>query len=306
MAWIKRITLFLALNFLVVFMISVVLNILNIRPYLNQVHGMDYSELMAFCLVWGMGGAFISLALSRTMAKWMMGVKIIDPHTRDLEQKQLLDLVHQLARKAHLSVMPQVGIYSSNEVNAFATGPTRNRALVAVSSGLLSRMHEKELEGVLAHEISHVANGDMVTMTLLQGVVNAFVMFLARVLAYALSGLGKDREGRGSGSMMSYMLFVYLFEVVFMLLGSLVIAAYSRFREFRADAGGARLAGKDAMIDALQSLRILQGIHDKKAENPAMAAFKISHPVKKGLSRLFASHPPLEERIERLQKNSFS
>lgn len=300
MNWIKRIALFLALNFLVVLMISLVLNLLNIRPYLNNVYGMNYQELLLFCLIWGMGGAFISLALSRVMAKWMMGVKLIDPNTRDPEQRHLLDVVYKLAKKAHLPVMPEVGIYSSNEVNAFATGPTRSRALVAVSSGLLGRMQENEIEGVLAHEITHVANGDMVTMTLLQGVVNAFVMFLARVLAYALSGLGKDREGRG-GSMMSYMLFVFLFEVVFMLLGSIVIAAYSRFREFRADAGGAKLAGKDSMIAALQSLRVLQGIQDKKGENPAMAAFKISHPIKKGFTRFFATHPPLEERIERLQ-----
>lgn len=158
-------------------------------------------------------------------------------------------------------------------------------------------MKEYEIEGVLGHEITHIANGDMVTMTLLQGVVNAFVMFLARVLAFAISGLGKDRQ---RGSTMSYMLFVYLFEVVFMILGSLIIAAYSRYREFRADAGGARLAGKDAMISSLQTLRNLQDIRDPN-EQPAMAAFKISHPARKGLLRLFASHPPLEERIERLQ-----
>ncbi len=302
MGWIKRIALFLALNFLVVMTISVVLNILNIRPYLDRAYGIGYQDLIIFCLLWGMGGAFISLALSRVMAKWMMGVKLIDPNTHDPEQKHLLTLVYKLARQAQLPVMPQVGIYHSNEVNAFATGPSRSRSLVAVSSGLLGRMQEREIEGVLAHEITHVANGDMVTMTLLQGVINAFVMFLARILAYALSGFGKDREGRGSGSIMSYMLFVYLFEVVFMLLGSLVVAAYSRFREFRADAGGARLAGKESMIAALQSLRVLQGIHDKKEENPAMAAFKISHPTKKGFTRLFASHPPLEERIERLQR----
>lgn len=156
------------------------------------------------------------------------------------------------------------------------------------------------MEAILGHEISHIANGDMVTMTLLQGVVNAFVMFLARVLAYAISGFGRNRENSSSGSMMSYMLLVYLFEIVFMILGSIVVAAYSRYREFRADAGGARLAGKEAMISSLQTLRVLQEIKDPR-ENPAMAAFKISHPARKGLLRLFASHPPLEERIERLQ-----
>lgn len=298
MAFAKRIFLFLALNFLVVIMISIILNLLNVQPYLQH-YGIDYKSLLIFCFVWGMGGAFISLALSRTMAKWMMGVQVIDPNTKNLEERHLLEMVYRLARKADLPAMPEVGIYRSPEVNAFATGPTRSRALVAVSTGLLNRMQGPEREGVIGHEITHVANGDMVTMTLLQGVVNAFVMFLARVLAFALSGLGRNREQKG-GSTMSYILFVYLFEVVFMILGSLVIAAYSRYREFRADAGGAHLAGKDAMISSLRTLQNLQEIKDPQ-ENPAMAAFKISHQARKGLLRFFASHPPLEERIERLE-----
>lgn len=300
MAFAKRIFLFLALNFLVVLMITFVLNLLNIRPYLSA-YGLDTSSLLIFCLIWGMGGAFISLSLSRVMAKWMMGVQVIDPETSDPEHRKLLDIIYRLARRSEIP-LPQVGIYRSNEVNAFATGPTRSRSLVAVSSGLLHRMKENEIEAVLAHEISHVANGDMVTMTLLQGVVNAFVMFLARILAYLFSGFGRSREQSSGGSYMSYMLFVYLFEVVFMILGSLIIAAYSRFREFRADAGGANLAGKEPMIHALQTLRVFQEVRDARAENPAMAAFKISHPRKKGLLALFATHPPLEERIERLQK----
>lgn len=295
---VKRIFLFLVLNTLVVLMISFILNLLNIRPYFDA-QGIDYRSLLIFCLIWGMGGAFISLALSRVMAKWMMGVKVIDPHTQNPAERQTLETVYRLARKAGLPVMPEVGIYQSNEVNAFATGPTKSRALVAVSTGLLNRMKEQEIEGVIGHEITHVANGDMVTMTLLQGVVNAFVMFLARVLAYAVSGLGRNREN-GGGSRMSYILFVYLFEVVFMILGSLVVAAFSRYREFRADAGGAQLAGKEAMISSLQTLRNLQQVQDPR-ENPAMAAFKISHLGRKGLLRLFASHPPLEERIERLK-----
>ncbi len=294
---VKRVFLFLVLNFLVVLMISFILNLFNLRPYFNA-YGIDYQSLLIFCSIWGMGGAFISLALSRIMAKWMMGVKPIDPHTKDPDERHLLETVHRLARKANLSSMPEVGIYRSNEVNAFATGPTQSRSLVAVSTGLLSRMKSEEIEGVLGHEISHIANGDMVTMTLLQGVVNAFVMFLARVLAYAVSGLG--RKNSSGGSMMSYILFVYLFEVVFMILGSIVVAAYSRYREFRADAGGAKLAGKSAMISSLQTLRVLQEIKDPR-ENPAMAAFKISHQGRKGLLYLFASHPPLEERINRLQ-----
>ena len=299
MAMLKRIFLFLALNFLVILMITLVLDLLNVRPFLSS-HGLDMQSLLIFCLIWGMGGAFISLSLSRIMAKWMMGVQIVDPNTHDPELRHLLETVHKLARRSGLPI-PQVGIYRSNEVNAFATGPTKKRSLVAVSTGLLQRMKDNEIEGILGHEISHIANGDMVTMTLLQGVVNAFVMFLARILAYAVSGFGRNRES-GGGSIMSYMLFVYLFEVVFMILGSLVIAAYSRHREFRADAGGAKLAGRESMVSALQSLRALQEIKDPRTENPAMAAFKISHPRKKGLIHLFSTHPPLEERIERLLK----
>lgn len=300
MQFAKRIFLFLALNFLVVLMISIILSFFNIRPYLNA-HGLDYRSLLIFCFIWGMTGAFISLALSRVMAKWMMGIKAINPNTTNREEKHLLETVYRLSRKAGLKTMPEVGLYRSQEVNAFATGPTQSRSLVAVSTGLINRMSQSELEGVIGHEITHITNGDMVTMTLLQGVVNAFVMFLARVLAYALSGLGKNNERRSSGSVnMSYIMLVYLFEVVFMILGSLVIAAYSRFREFRADKGGAKLAGKDSMISSLQSLKALQEVQDPR-ENPAMAAFKISHPAKKGLLRLFATHPPLEERIARLQ-----
>lgn len=294
----KRILLFLAVNFLVVMMISVVMSIFNVRPYLTY-YGLDYESLLIFCLIWGFGGALISLALSRKMAKWMMGVQLIDLHTKDPEERKVLEIVHKLSKKANLSVMPEVGIFHSNEPNAFATGPTKARSLVAVSTGLISRMNIRELEGVIGHEITHIANGDMVTMTLLQGVVNAFVMFLARIFAYALSGIGRNRQ-QGGGSIMGYYMFVVLFEIVFMVLGSLVIAAFSRYREYRADAGGARLAGKDAMIASLQSLRVLKEIKDPR-QNPAMAAFKISNPSKKGLLSLFATHPPLESRIERLQ-----
>ncbi len=300
MAIFKRIFLFLALNFLVILMISIVLNLLNVKPFLTS-YGIDIKSLLIFCLVWGMAGALISLSLSRVMAKWMMGVQIIDPETKDPELKSLLEMVYKLADRSGVS-HPQIGIYRSTEVNAFATGPTQKRSLVAVSTGLMNRLKSKEIEGVLGHEISHIANGDMVTMTLLQGVVNAFVMFLARILAYAVSGMGKNRD-QGGGNMLSYILFVYLFEVIFMIFGSLLIAAYSRFREYRADAGGARLAGKDSMISALQALKSLQEIKDVKKENPAMAAFKISHPAKKrGLIRFFSTHPPIEMRIERLKQ----
>lgn len=298
----KRIFLFLVLNFLVVLMISIVLNVLNIRPYLSA-YGLDYRSLLIFCMLWGMGGALISLSLSRIMAKWMMKVRVIEANKASMGEQKLLGTVYRLCKKASLKDMPEVGIFPSKELNAFATGPTKKRSLVAVSSGLLEKMSQEELEGVIGHEITHITNGDMVTMTLLQGVVNAFVMFLARVLAYFASGLGRNRQSSSGGISMSYILFVYLFEIVFMILGSIVVAAYSRYREFKADKGGAHLAGKGAMIASLRSLQSNLRIRDPQ-ENPAMAAFKISHPRRRGILRLFATHPPLEERIERLQKSS--
>ncbi|MGK5083859.1 protease HtpX [Bdellovibrionota bacterium FG-1] len=301
MAWFKRIFLFMAVNLLVVLTISVILNVLGVRPYLNY-YGIDYSSLMVYCLIWGMVGSFISLALSRVMAKWMMGVQVIDPLVRDNDLQRLVQTVHHLARAAGLPAMPQVGIYQSPEVNAFATGPTKSRALVAVSSGLLSRMSQNEMEGVLGHEISHVANGDMVTMTLLQGVVNAFVMFLSRALAFLImQALRGDREERERGGMSSGLYFVVQFalEILFMILGSMVVAAFSRWREFRADAGGARLAGRENMIRALEKLRQTYELVDTGAQ-PAVQSLKIAGKGT-GLMRFFASHPPLEQRIERLQ-----
>jgi heat shock protein HtpX len=300
MAWIKRVFLFVSINILVVMTISVLLRVLGVGPYITA-YGMDYSNLMAFCLIWGMGGAFISLMLSRIMAKWMMGVHVIDPNTRDPDLQHLLQMVHHLARGAHLSTMPEVGIYDSPELNAFATGPTRSRALVAVSSGLLSRMNQDEIEGVLGHEISHIANGDMVTMTLLQGVVNAFAMFLSRIIAFALAQAmrgDRERDREGGSPFFAYMIQMVL-EVVFMLLGSIVIAWFSRYREFRADAGGAKLAGRTSMIRALEALRRTYDLVDTTAQ-PAVQSLKISSRPS-GLMALFSSHPPLEERIARLQ-----
>jgi len=300
MAFFKRIFLFLLVNILIVTTISIILNLLNVKPFLNA-HGLDYNSLAIFCLIWGFGGAFISLALSRVMAKAMMGVRVIDPATNDHDMRRLLNTVHELARAAHLPVMPEVGIYDSPEINAFATGPSRRRSLVAVSSGLLKRMSQNELEGVLGHEISHVANGDMVTMTLIQGVVNAFVMFLARVLAYAFSGLG-NREKSSNSSYVMFNVLVFVFQIIFMILGSLVVAAYSRYREFRADKGGASLAGRGKMIAALESLQKVQEIRDSRVEKPAFQSMKISHQERGGLIAMFATHPSLEVRIERLQK----
>lgn len=299
MAWFKRIGLFLAVNALVVVTISIILNVLGVKPYITA-YGLDYQALMIFCLIWGMGGAFISLALSRVMAKWMMGVQVIPPDTRDPELREVLQMVHELSRAAHLPAMPEVGIYESPEVNAFATGPTKSRSLVAVSSGLLHRMKREEIKGVIGHEVAHIANGDMVTMTLIQGVVNAFVMFLARVIAYALTMTrGNDGEER-SGTPMSFYVVQFVLEMVFMVLGSIVVAWFSRYREYRADAGGARLAGRGNMIQALEGLKRTFEDVDPSAQ-PAVQALKISSRPG-GIMKLFSTHPPLEERIERLKK----
>jgi len=301
MAIAKRIFLFVAVNILVVTMLTIVLSVFDIKPYLRS-YGLDYTSLMIFCLVWGMGGAFISLLLSKTMAKWMMGVKIIDENIADPELANLVSTVHELCRTAHMTRMPEVGIYNSPEANAFATGPSEKHSLIAVSSGLLRRMSKDELEGVLSHEITHITNGDMVTMTLVQGVVNAFVMFLARVLAFVFSGLGKEKNS-SSGSYLSYNLFVFLFQFVFMILGSMVVAAFSRMREFKADAGGAFLAGKEKMIAALEALQRMQKVEDPTKRAPSFEALKIAAGKKAGFMRLFASHPDLEERITRLKES---
>jgi heat shock protein HtpX len=298
MAMFKRVFLFLAVNTLVVVTISIALNLLGIRPYLSA-RGIDYQSLLVFCAVWGFLGAFISLALSRIMAKFSMGVQTIDPSSCRGEEKELVTMVYRLAEKAGLPKMPEVGIYQSPEVNAFATGPTRSRALVAVSSGLLQRMDSQAVEGVLGHEIAHVANGDMVTMTLLQGVINTFVMFFSRIAAWAISNaIAGDRDRDRSPSPWIFYGTQIVFEIAFSLLGAMVVAAFSRRREFRADKGGATFAGKEKMIHALQSLK---GSVEKVDEShPAIAAFKISGRPR-GLLALLATHPNLDTRIERLR-----
>ena len=294
----KRIVLFMAVNFLVIVTISILLNVLGIRPYLSS-QGIDYGQLLAFCLVWGMGGAFISLGLSRVMAKWSMGVQVIEPNTTNPQGQLLLQTVGRLSRSAGIP-MPEVGVYASPDINAFATGPTRSRSLVAVSTGLLEKMDRSEAEGVLGHEVSHIANGDMVTMTLLQGVVNAFAMFLSRVIAWAImQGRRSDDDDRSFG--MSPMVWVVqmVVEMVLLLLGMILVMAFSRWREFRADAGSARIAGRESMIGALERLR---RDADVAAQVPqaAVQTLRISSPG--GFTRMFMSHPPLEERIERLQQ----
>lgn len=295
----KRIALFAVTNILVIVTISIVLRVLGIQPYLTA-RGLDYGSLMAFCLVWGMGGAFISLGISRMMAKWAMGVRTIDPRDPG-EFRDLVATVHALAQKAGLPAMPEVGVYDSPDVNAFATGPTKSRALVAVSTGLLRNMDRDEVEGVLGHEIAHVANGDMVTMTLIQGVINAFVMFFARIAAYAIGSTLRGKDDRGGSFMMQFLL-VTVFEIVFGILGYIVVAWFSRLREFRADRGGAIYAGKGKMIAALERLRQAYGRAPEAAtQGASLATLKISG-KQGGLIALMATHPPLEARIARLRE----
>ena len=294
----KRIFLFLMVNTLVVVSVSLVLSLFGVNSRLGSGR---FESLMVFCLVWGMAGAFISLGLSRLMAKWFMGVQVIDPNTADSSLQELVQMVHRLAQRAGLPEMPEVGIYDSPEVNAFATGPSRSRSLVAVSAGLLNSMGWREVEGVLGHEVAHIANGDMVTMTLIQGVINAFVMFLARVLAFVVSQAMRSRDDdRGGGYFVQYIL-VRLFEFVFMLLGAIVVCWFSRRREFRADSGGARYTSREQMTAALEALsRVHEGPARATAPVDSFQTLKISG-QRSGWLNLFSTHPPLEERIARLQ-----
>jgi heat shock protein HtpX len=290
----KRIFLFLAVNILVIATVSILTSVLGIGHYISSA-GLNYGALLAFCLVWGMAGSFISLLLSKIMAKWMMEVQIV---TTEGPHRNLVNTVHKLAARAGINEMPEVGIYQADEINAFATGPTRNKALVAVSSGLLNQMNEQELEGVLAHEIAHVANGDMITMTLVQGVVNAFVMFFSRVVAFMIGQALRGDKDEGEGlSPLVHMVLVFVLDIFFGILAAPVVAWFSRYREYRADQGGAELAGKEKMIMALESLkRAYPQMAEAKVEsNPQYRSMQISS--KETAMAWFSSHPPLDDRI---------
>lgn len=307
MAWFRRAFFFIALNIAVILMLSLVINLLGIRPYLDE-RGIDYGALIGFCLLWGMGGAFISLMLSKTMAKWTMGLQIIDPRTTDPVARDIVETVHGFARAAGLTKMPEVAVYNSPEVNAFATGPTKNNSLVAVSTGLLRTMDKRARDGVLGHEVAHIANGDMVTMTLLQGVVNAFVMALARIIAFALENMLRGDRDRGGGlGPFAYIAVVWLLEIVLFIPGSMIIAWFSRQREYRADAGGARFAGRENMVHALRTLeRVheLNEIPEVQQAAPSYAALKIDGPKRSTIALLMSTHPPLRDRIARLERMS--
>jgi heat shock protein HtpX len=284
----KRIFLFLLTNLAIVTTISIILGVLGVAP-----RG-DLGSLAIFCLIWGMGGAFLSLQISRWMAKHAMGVQLVDGNTGNADADWLYRTVERLAQQAQLP-MPEVGVYNSPEVNAFATGPSKSRSLVAVSTGILRAMRRNELEAVLAHEVSHIANGDMVTMTLLQGVMNAFVMFVARIVASIAAGQSKSE--RGSDAI--YFMVRIVVEIVLGIAGSLITAWFSRHREFRADAGGAALAGSENMVAALQ--RLAEGPQSVDPRAPALASFKISGGAS-GFMALFSTHPPLEVRIQALRQ----
>jgi heat shock protein HtpX len=286
----KRVVLFIVTNLAVVLTVSLILSLLGVGRYVGP-NGLDIGSLAVFCLVWGMAGSFISLQISRWSAKRMTGMQLVDGQTGDRQADWLYRTVQQLTQKANLP-MPEVGIYDSPEINAFATGPSKSRSLVAVSSGLLRTMQPAEVEGVLAHEVTHIANGDMVTMTLLQGIVNAFVMFIARIVAYALTNRG-SRDDRGGAP--SFML-VWMLEIVIGMIGMIVVSWFSRQREFKADYGGAALAGKADMLAALRRLGAGRELVDPRHE--ALATMKISGKW----TGLFSTHPPLEVRIAVLER----
>lgn len=288
----KRILLFVATNLAIVVTLSIVLQILGVTGFVDA-GGVNVGALIVFCLIWGMGGAFISLLISRVIAKMVMRVRLVNGRTGTPELDWLYQTVQRLTQQAQLP-MPEVGYYESDEVNAFATGPSRRKSLVAVSAGLLRAMRREEIEGVLAHEVAHIQNGDMVTMTLIQGVVNAFVMFLARIIAF---GVRQSTDERSS-YMLSFLVMIAL-EIVFGILGMIVVAWFSRAREFRADAGGAALAGRGNMIGALRRLMETRQLVDKS--EPALATLKISG---RRAWALMATHPPLEARIKALESRS--
>jgi heat shock protein HtpX len=287
----KRIVLFLATNLAIVLVLSITMRLLGVEPYLNA-QGLNLASLLIFAAVMGFGGSLISLAISKWSVKRAMGVQVIETPANSTEF-WLVETIRKYASEAGIG-MPEVGIYDSPEVNAFATGMSRNSSLIAVSTGLLQQMTRQEAEAVLGHEVAHAANGDMVTLALIQGVVNTFVMFLSRVIGHLVDRIVFKTE-RGQGP--AFFVTMIVAELVLGILASIIVMWFSRQREFRADRGGASLAGRQNMIAALERLNSLhpQPLPDK------MAAFGIAGGVGGGLKRLFMTHPPLEERIAALR-----
>ncbi|MGS2718160.1 protease HtpX [Eionea flava] len=290
-----RIGLFLLTNLAVLFIASITLNLLGVDHYL-QGSELNLTSLLIFCAVFGFSGSLISLFISKWMAKRSTGTRIIE-HASTAQEKWLVDTVAELAQKANIG-MPEVGIFPAPESNAFATGWNKNKALVAVSEGLLQRFSRDEVRAVMAHEIGHVANGDMITLSLIQGVVNTFVMFFARIFGHFVDRvILKNERGHGIG----FYIATFVAEMVLAVLASIIVMKFSRYREFRADEAGARLADKSSMIGALNRL-----LSEQKAQVPSsmpdtFQAFGISSGFKKSMGKLFMTHPPLEERIRALQ-----
>jgi heat shock protein HtpX len=288
----KRLFLFLATNVAILVVVGTILYFLNVAGVVPIGGATRLGALMVICLIWGMGGAFLSLLISRWVAKWAMGIKLIKKNHGDRKLAMVYNMVERCCAQARIPV-PEVGYYESDEVNAFATGSSKKKSLVAVSTGLLDAMKKDEVEGVIAHEVAHIANGDMVTMTLLQGVINAFVLFFARIIAWAV------RQALDSqiAWLVSFVVYI-LMTILLSILGSMITSWFSRKREFSADAGGAEYAGREKMIAALRRLQMTHELVDAKSV-PALNSMKIS-----GQSRfmqVFSTHPPLEKRIARLE-----
>ena len=292
----KRVLLFLATNLAIIVVLSITLRLLGVERILDeQGVGLDLNALLIFAAVFGFGGSFISLAISKWMAKRSTGAQVIEQPGSEVE-RWLVDTVSRQAREAGIK-MPEVAIYQSQAPNAFATGMTRNSSLVAVSSGLMHSMNRDEVEAVLAHEVSHVANGDMVTLALVQGVVNTFVIFLSRVIGHTVDRvIFKNERGHG----IAFWVTTIIAEIVLGILASIIVMWFSRQREFRADAGGARLAGREKMISALERLKT--GVSEPLPDQ--LAAFGIAGGLGSGIKKLFMSHPPLDERIETLRRGA--
>jgi heat shock protein HtpX len=289
-----RIILFLGTNLAIMLVLSIVVSIFGLDRWAYSHSGINLQGMLVMCAVFGMGGAFISLALSKTIARHSVGAQVIT-EPRGADEQWLMDTVRHHAQNAGIG-MPEVALYEAPEMNAFATGMSRNHALVAVSTGLLRSMNREQISAVLGHEITHVANGDMVTMALIQGVLNTFVMFLARVIGGIVdSALQGDRDSNRGGGF-GYFIIVMLLQTVLGFLATIIVMWFSRWREFRADAGGANLGSRPGMIAALQTLA---GNRGETSLPKAVQAFGISG--EGGVARLFMSHPPIEERIAALR-----
>lgn len=289
-----RIILFLLTNLAVMVVAGVILSLLGVNNYMTS-NGLNFTSLLIFCGVFGFTGSIISLLMSKFMAKRGTGAVIIKQPSNHKEA-WLMDTVAQLSREAGIK-MPEVAIFPSHDANAFATGWNKNDALVAVSSGMMDRFPPDEIKAVLGHEIGHVANGDMVTLTLVQGVVNTFVMFFARIAAYAVDQFLRKNDDEG-GVGWGYYIATFVFEILFGILASMIVMWFSRYREFRADEAGARLGGKGAMIAALARL---QSEHEESHMPDGMVAFGINRGKMPTLGELFSSHPPINDRIKALQ-----